>query len=185
MWNKPGLPFSHPDWMSRHFSSNSLADQLCNPSGLWISCECFFQVKQNSLFSSSLVKIRAFLTTRTVLLILEWHLGHTLLPLYGGMWGSHHAHTHRTTYTLSATSRSKHLCSTKYMHVVQVCVCDSVHSGCEFEVMPGLHIRYGPNQTGRLVFEVAFVVPDRTDSNTGNAQGVTVNKLLKIFLCSR
>lgn len=122
MWNKPELPFSHPDWMSRHFSSNSLADQLYNPSGLWINCECFFQAKQNSLFSSSLVKIRAVLTTGTVLLITEWHLGDTLLPLNGGMWGSHHAHTHRTTYTLSATSRSKHLCSTKYVHVVQVCV---------------------------------------------------------------
>lgn len=65
------------------------------------------------------------------------------------------------------------------------CVCDNVHPGCEFEVMPGLHIRYGPSQTGRLIFEVAFVVPDPTDSNAGNAQGTTVNKLLKIFLCSR
>lgn len=51
--------------------------------------------------------------------------------------------------------------------------------------MPGLHIRYGPNQTGRLVLEEAFVVQDLTDSNVGNAQGAAVNKLLKNFLCSQ
>lgn len=63
------------------------------------------------------------------------------------------------------------------------CVCENFHPGCEFKVVPGLHIRYGPNQTGRLVFEVAFVVQDPPDSNAGNAQGAAVNKLLKI--CSR
>lgn len=52
----------------------------------------------------------------------NWVASYTLLPLNGGMWASRHSHTYRTTYSLSITSGAKHLCSTKYLHVVQVCV---------------------------------------------------------------
>lgn len=67
-----------------------------------------------------------------------------------------------------------------------VSVYETFNSGYEFEVMLDLHIMYGPNQTGRLVFELAlkFVVQDPTDSNAGNAHGATESKLLKIFVFS-
>lgn len=52
--------------------------------------------------------------------------------------------------------------------------------------MLDLHIMYGPNQTGRLVFKMALksIVQDPTDSNGGNAQGTTESKLLKMFVFS-
>lgn len=52
--------------------------------------------------------------------------------------------------------------------------------------MLDIHIMYGPNQTVRLVFEMAlkFVVQDPTDSNAGNAQRTTESKLLEIFVFS-
>jgi len=48
---------------------------------------------------------------------------------------------------------------------VSVCVRDNFNPAREFEVVLDLHIMYGPNQTGRLVFEMAlkFVVQDPTD----------------------
>lgn len=65
-------------------------------------------------------------------------------------------------------------------------MCENFNPGCEFEVMLDLHVTYGPNQTGRLVFEMALkcVVQDSTNSNAGNAQRAAESKLLRIFVVS-